>query len=89
MQSAPSNPLSGAALSLRVRERLPACWLALKASLLVHQEDSLRQLLQDAREHKPASLDSLLGDVVLKQRLKAYNDILEEMTTLEKENMND
>jgi len=87
-QSAPSSPLS-VTLSLRERERLPACWLALKALLLVRQEDSLRQLLQDDRGHKPASLDSLLGDVVLKQRTKVYADLLEEMTKLEKESMND
>ena len=82
--SLPSEPLT-----LRERERLPACWLALKVSLQGRREDSLLRLLQDDRGAKPASLDSLLGDVALKQKVKAYNEIIEMMTQLEQENMND
>ena len=88
MLSAPSN-LPSEPLTLREQERLPACWLALKASLQGRREDSLLRLLQDGRAPAPASLDSLLGDVVLKQKVKVYAEVLEMMAQLEKETAND
>ena len=84
MQSAPSSPQSERPAAREVAQQA-ACWRALKDLLQARQADLLRLLLRDGPAAAPASLDSLLGDVVLKQRLRAVVELIGDMTNLEQE----